>query len=316
MRYLWYRFKYNFGKHLPLKVPVDLSLELASTCNMRCTYCYHNDQANLPFKAGLMPSWMAYQAIQEAGLMGVPSIKFNYRGESTMHPDYHKITALAKDISEGTGAFIERMANSNFKFDTNNENIFKGLSNLTKVKISYDSFRKNVFEKQRYKGDHDLTTANIEKFYNHPLRIKSNTAIVIQAVRTSLNKNEDFEAEIKKRWPSAELSVRDVVAGRKNDTIKSLEIKTRDFENRIPCKQAFVRIILDQQGLAHPCCPSIKNDLIIGSIKEKSLYEIFNSEIAKQLRTDLKSGKAFDKDPCKTCSSFESYKGFKPTWGS
>jgi hypothetical protein len=31
-----YRFKYRYGKHLPLIKPVDVSLELSSFCNMSC----------------------------------------------------------------------------------------------------------------------------------------------------------------------------------------------------------------------------------------------------------------------------------------
>jgi hypothetical protein len=54
----------------------------------------------------------------------------------------------------------------------------------------------------------------------------------------------------------------------------------------------------------------------MGDINKNSLKEIFNSQIAKQLRNDLKTGKAFELDPCKTCSSFESYKGTKLPWNS
>ena len=54
LKYHWYRFKYHYGRVLPLVSPVDVSLELASACNMKCSYCYHADKTNLPFTQGIM----------------------------------------------------------------------------------------------------------------------------------------------------------------------------------------------------------------------------------------------------------------------
>lgn len=316
-----YRTKYLYGRYLPLKVPVDVSLELASTCNMRCEYCYHSDQAHLPFTKGLMHVSTALDIVDEAAALGVHSLKFNYRGEGTLHPQYHLITQRAKQLSGG-GVFIDRLANSNFKIiPARREQVFEGLSYLTKVKVSYDSFRKEVFETQRAGGNHDLTTENIDLFYNHPLRIKYDTELVIQAVRTTLNADEDIEGQVRKRWPSAGVSVREMVAGRVDKDVSDLENKKRDTQNRIPCRQAFVRIIVHHDGRCGPCCPSIRNDLILGKYGKRSengmtLTEIFNGYAAKNLRKDLISGKAFELDPCKTCSSFESFKGYAAKWTS
>jgi len=175
-----------------------------------------------------------------------------------------------------------------------------------------------VFAKQRSGGDHKLTTENIDLFYNHKSRIKSETQLVIQAVRTNLNKDEDIEFLAKKRWPEAEISIRDMVTGRVN-TEKSdgLEAVKRDLKNRIPCKQAFVRLIYNYDGLAMPCCPNIDESLNVGHSKRNDIYHIFNGIRARTLRGALKAGHAFNNyDACKNCSSFESYRGYKAPWNS
>jgi radical SAM protein with 4Fe4S-binding SPASM domain len=312
INYIVYRLKYLFGRSLLLKSPVDISLELSSFCNMMCTYCYHNDKKKLPFKQNFMSWDTAKLILTQAAALNVPSVKMNWRGESSMNPEFSRVCKYAKQLSTRR-AFIDRLSNSNFKFDNNKDEIFEGFACQTKVKISYDSFKKDVFEKQRLGGNHDITTANIDKFYNWPGR---ETEIVIQAVRTQRNKDEDFEGEIKKRWPSAGLSVRDVVEGRLNKDISDILVKKRDVNNRQSCLQAHVRLIFDTTGRASPCCPDIKNQLVVGDIHEKSLYDIFNSQLAKQLREDLKSKKAFEQDPCKNCSSHETFKGYKPSWTS
>jgi len=315
LRYNLYRAKYRFGQHLPLTTPVDVSLELASLCNMSCTYCYHASKET-PFKQKVMPWELAKKIIDQAAELGVNSLKFNYRGESTINPNFERITSYAKSFASGS-TFIDRLTNSNFKFRTDREDIFEGLSNQTKVKISYDSFKPLVFNTQRAGGDWHLTTRNIDKFYNHPFRRCSETAIVIQAVRTNLNKNEDIEHEAKLRWPEAEISIRDMVEGRIDVSLDTLTNKKRDVSERKSCIQAHVRLIFTHEGKALACCPSIMETLVLGNIKHQTIKEIFNGKIARQLRKDLLDKSAFKKHiECKNCSSFESYKNFTPNWGS
>lgn len=312
LQHFGYRFRYRFGKNLPLKVPVDVSLELSSACNQACVYCYHADKANLPFDQRFMTVETAKMIIKQAAELGVNSLKFNYRGESTLNPNYEEITAYAKSLSGGA-TFIDRINNSNFKFQTNREDIFNGLCNLTKVKVSFDSFRKEIFEKQRAGGIYERALANVDKFYNHPRR--GDTELVIQAVRTSLNADEDLEGFVRRRWPSATSSIRDMVTGRVGRDLSDYRTRERRTE-RQTCLQAHVRLIFDHSGNAQACCPDIGSQIQFGNINQRSLSEIFNSDEAKQLRQALKSGSAFNLDPCKSCSSYESYKGFKPTWSS
>lgn len=279
---------------------------------MKCEYCYHSDQENLPFRKKLMPEAIARTILYQSASLGVNSLKFNWRGEATIHPKFSALTELAKKLSHGS-IFVDRLTNSNFKFNTDREDIFYGLSNQTKVKVSYDSFRKEVFEKQRAGGDHAKTTRNIHKFYNWP---KRKTQIVIQAVRTKLNKDEDLAYLIKKNWPDAGISIRDMVEGRVEKNLDEFTDKKRDLSQRQSCLQAHVRLIFNHEGRAFPCCPDIREELCLGDIKLQSLKDIFNSHMAKKLRLDLKNKEAFKMSPCASCSSFETYKGYKPAWNS
>ena len=54
----------------------------------------------------------------------------------------------------------------------------------------------------------------------------------------------------------------------------------------------------------------------LGNIRENSLLEIFNSKKAIWLRDALKTGEAFKLSPCANCSSFETFKGFTPSFDS
>lgn len=313
LQHLAYRLKYRYAPYLNLNRPVDISLELASACNQRCGYCYHADQTNLPFTKGLMQLVTAKLIIVDAANLGVNSLKFNFRGESTLNPEFFRITEFAKEHASGS-TFIDRITNSNFKFSSDREDIFAGLCNQTKVKVSFDSFIPEVMHKQRAGSIHELAMKNIDLFYNHKKR--KDTQIIIQAVRTQLNKDEDLEFEIKRRWPEAKASIRNMVAGRVEKDLSALEVKERDFSNRKSCLQAHNRLIFDYLGNAQACCPDTGSKIQFGNIYEKEIYKIFNSKKAKALRKALLNKSAFSQDPCKTCSSHESFKGYKHPWGS
>lgn len=310
--YTAYRRKYLNAPSLALTVPVDISLELSSYCNQACVYCYHADKKNLPFKQQFMLPETVKKILCQAADLGVHSVKFNWRGESTMNPWFAAATAYARELAKGS-VFIDRLTNSNFKFETSRDDIFRGLANQTKVKVSYDSFRPEVFERQRKLGVHALTTANIDKFYNWPGR---KTELVIQAVRTSLNADEDIEGQAKKRWPSAKISIRDMVEGRVERDLSGIKHKERDYSERQSCIQAHARLIFDWDGEAVACCPDIRQELKLGNIRNMTVHEIFNSEAARSLRRDLLSLKAFESSPCKNCSSFETYRGFVASFES
>lgn len=311
MKNLLYRLRYHYGRQFKVKTPVDISLELASICNLRCSYCYHADQENLPFTKGVMTYETASRIIQQACLLNVPALKFNWKGEGTLNPDYYQILSLAASLANGY-TFQDRIVNSNFQFNPKKEEIFEAMCKATKVKISYDSFHKDVFESQRKGASHEVVTSNIDRLYHWPDR---DNEMIIQAVRTKNNYTEDIEGNVRKYWPKAKVSIRDVVDGRV-DNNHDLSVKKRQFEHRQPCKQAYVRLIFNHKGDAFPCCPDVKEQLRLGNIHSETMEDIFNGYLAKMLRKSLKDGSAFLEDPCKTCSSFESFKGTKGVWQS
>lgn len=312
LNYLLYRFKYTNAPKLNLSKPVDVSLELSSYCTSQCVYCYHSDPKKLPFRRGMMTKDLAFKVISECASLGVNSLKWNYRGEGTMNPHFLEITDYAKRLHRGS-TFIDRVLNSNFNFASDNRDIFQGLLNQTKVKVSFDSFRKDIFEKQRYGSKYDRVLKNMQTFHDWPNRT---TQMVVQAVRTKLNSDEDLAHEIKTRFPNATASIRDVVEGRVNKDVKQMMLKERDLDNRQSCIQAHARLIINHDGKVTVCCPDIGSKIVVGDANKEHVKDIWKSKAALEIRQALKDKTAFNKSPCSGCSSFESYSGYKAPWHS
>ena len=51
----------------------------------------------------------------------------------------------------------------------------------------------------------------------------------------------------------------------------------------------------------YPCCVSFNKDLKLGSIKDTSIYDAWNSKKMKELRRIHKSGNFYENETCKDC---------------
>jgi hypothetical protein len=74
--------------------PLHLDVEATNTCNLRCTMC------QIPFgkmKTGHLEMETFNVILNEIKQYGLPSIKFNFRGEPLMHPQISSLVKKAKD---------------------------------------------------------------------------------------------------------------------------------------------------------------------------------------------------------------------------
>ncbi len=75
--------------------PLCVDVELAALCDLACPFCYRQ---TVMTPDTLMETEFARRVIREAAAMGVPSIKFNWRGEPLLHPELPALVAFAKDL--------------------------------------------------------------------------------------------------------------------------------------------------------------------------------------------------------------------------
>jgi sulfatase maturation enzyme AslB (radical SAM superfamily) len=86
----WFRRAKEFD---PGEVPLSVGIELVSTCNLNCTMCYtitEEFQSSVIGSQRMMP-WPTVKAIiDEAAELGVASILFSWRGESSLYKSRHE----------------------------------------------------------------------------------------------------------------------------------------------------------------------------------------------------------------------------------
>lgn len=132
-----------FGKGMVATdmAPLCVDIELSAMCDLACPFCYRQFIAT-PDK--LMDEALCYAIIDQAADLGVPSIKFNWRGEPLLHPKLPKFISYAKDKG-----ILDTIINTNAVTLTEAKGIELIEAGLDFLIYSFDGGSKESYEKMR-----------------------------------------------------------------------------------------------------------------------------------------------------------------------
>lgn len=275
-------------------IPLNIDIELSATCNLRCGFCFLQDPKYQTIKhTPSMPHHLAVEAIYQAYTLGVPAIKLNWRGESTLHPKFTKITELAASFE-----FHEIICNTNGNCP---EEAIDGLMACTKVIFSLDSMDKGQYESMRKGGKirDIMRTINI-------LIEKGHKNIHVRRVITKENQDEDFVQIAKSAWKSFVNVSEHYCMDRNSD--KKMQLSSKNQKARTYCGYPSQRLVVASNGDIFPCCVDYFGEMKLGNIQYNSLYEVWNSKKLNSLRRNLKINNQGEwSNQCKNCTSWMAY---------
>lgn len=326
-----YRQAWERAYEVDPPVPLNIDLELASLCNLRCPFCFIPDPNFEKFisqKADdgkglrrLMPKEMAFRIIDECAEIGVPALKFNWRGESTLHRDYSEIVQYAREkiyepikmratrgLLQGWSAhpeprpyFHELLANTNANCS---DKAIGGLMACTKVMVSLDSMIPETYSQMRVGGDLERAKQVIWELVN-----RGHKNVWVRRVKTKANEGEDFYYAVKKEWGD-KVKTSEHFCFDRNATQRN-EISGCDHDDEMPrkyCGYPSQRIIITSAGYAYPCCLDLHETMRVGDTNKQTIMEIWNSDILRNLRRSLRSLKTSAwSETCKNCESWMSW---------
>jgi len=288
--------------------PLNIDIELASICNLYCPFCFITDEKynNMIRQTGFdgiprrrfMPIHLAKRLIDESSEVGVPALKFNWRGESTIHPQFSEILRYASGRN-----FHDILINTNGNF---NYNAIAGVMETTKVMISLDSMRPETYKKMRVGGNLDIAKKNINE-----LLIKGHKNVWVRRVLTKDNFHENFYEDVKKEWGDKVKASEHYVFDRNHlEQHESAGAEHYVSNGRQYCGYPSQRIVIASSGLAYPCCIDTYEEMPIGDYNRQTILEIWHGEKMKKLRCELKKNH-FASPICKKCTSYMAYKTFQ-----
>lgn len=284
-------------------VPLNVDIELASACNARCSFCLYGDHewyqgmANPDWdgksKRRFMPKEMALHIIDEAKDLGVPALKFNFRGESVLHKYFSEIVRYAE-----RAGFWELLSNTNGNCP---ESSLDGLMACSKVMVSLDSMEPATYAKVRIGLSLDAAIKTIDELVK-----RGHPDLWVRRVVCQDNKDEKFVEAVKARWPSG-LRVSEHFAFDRNH-YKNESVHGEDFKNwpRRFCGYPAQRAVIEASGKYVPCCLAWEGEFDAGSFPQLSLKEYWDSQWRRNLANELRQG-IFKNKKCQNCTSFMAY---------
>jgi radical SAM protein with 4Fe4S-binding SPASM domain len=293
-RYRNYRKEWVLrGKdHLSGNFPLHVDIETANFCNLRCTMC----AIDFTLEKGKLISWdLVKQIIDEGASYGLPSLKFNFRGEPLLHPELPRYVRYAKEKG-----ILETQFNTNAMLL--HGKMAEGLldSGLDRMIVSMDGVTAETYNKIRVHGNFDRVLKNVQEF----IRMRNerglrNPMVRIQMVCMYDNQQDilafiqywrgivDHIGLIRYRNPEGEMQ-----SGQRIDLAPT---------QTIPCRQLWQRLMVTSDGRVLMCCGDHDAREVLGRLQEQSLKEIWDGATLGYNRMLHLEGRSDEMEICRKC---------------
>lgn len=286
MNYATYRKLWDNASKITPSIPLNIDVEISASCNLKCPFCFLQSKEYSKTSKRFMDFELAKDIIQDAIALGVPALKVNWRGESTIHPDFNKIMAFAHNH------FLDLLINTNGNYLPEKT---LGVACATKVMFSVDSFNPTTYKKMRPGGDLAKVISNIRTLIDFGHR-----NIWVRRVLTDSNKGEDFKSASAQTFGN---SVK-VAEHYCYDRAKT----HNNASQRVYCGYPSQRLVIATNGDVFPCCVDYHGEMKLGNVKDITLAAIWKGFKLKAIRATLKDHKdMFISKQCKNCTSWMAY---------
>ena len=296
-------------------LPLCVDIETAAICDLACPFCSRQYIAT-PDK--LIDSDLCYEMIDQASSLGVPSIKFNLRGEPLLHPELPEFISYAK--SKG---ILETGINTNATMLTEKKSRELIESGLDLLIFSFDGGTKETYEKMR---PGRFKENKFEKVYNNIVRFSEirkemNSVFPFTKIQMIMTKETYFEKE--KFFELFNSCVDDVTVSQYQERGGDLELASELFDNkkkdeldgvyfhngqirtrvdadeivyraigRKPCEQLFQRLTVTYEGRVGMCCIDWGASHAVGYVHKLALINF--SEYNRVLKRAQKNKKGYE----------------------
>lgn len=300
--------------------PTNLSVGIASVCNLRCLACFHGNKDQGAMFVKPRPAFMTleqFKSIADDALIYAHDLNLTGQGESFLNPDIYDIIAYAK--SKRTYVYL----------DTNGHNVDADRtldSGLDKITYALDGFSQETYEKYRIGGNFQQVLNSIIILSAKAEARRSSILIKVKFLVHAFNEHEvpavrhfftgmsNVELMLDYFWippEDGEYVLTDRYTVSKNmynvwspKHSPEFNIYTYDKERDVfrhissdlpfnkMCELVYIGMYINPNGDAYPCCKAAlpePEDMYLGNVFSESVTEVFNSEKAKLFRNRFRA---------------------------
>ncbi len=291
-------------------LPVSISFEPTTSCNLRCPECPSGLRAFTRPTGMLNPELFRHVIDQLASTLSY--LTFYFQGEPFLHPHFLKMVKYAS----AKGIYTATSTNAHYlKEDIAEETV---ASTLDRLIISIDGTTQDTYQSYRVGGTLDKVIEGTERIIRWKRKMKSATPhVVFQFLVVKPNEHQIPEVyALAKKMKVDEVVLKtaqiyDYAAG--SDLIPTQERYARyrktsggsyEIKNKLlnECWKMWQSCVITWDGKVVPCCFDKDAHFVLGDVKAQAFAEIWNGEKYHDFRSSLfRSRSAIEM--CKNCTS-------------
>ncbi len=308
--YLSYHYSRLMKKPVQWGMPVSISFEPTTSCNLRCPECPSGMRA-FTRPTGMLEKGFFEQTIDDI-YKDLLYLIFYFQGEPYLNRSFLDMVKYAHD----KGIYTATSTNAHYLTDENAKKTVE--SGLDRLIISIDGTTQDVYKQYRVGGNLDKVIQGAKNIVKWKKELNSKTPFVFFQFLV-VKPNEHQIEEIKQL--GKEIGV---------DQVRFKTAQVYDYENDphnlIPTIDKYSRYrigkdgkmksksgmgnycwklwhanVITFDGLVVPCCFDKDAMHRLGNLKTQSFKEVWNNDNYKQFRTELMKSRA-NIDICANCS--------------
>lgn len=269
--------------------PMTLIVENTGKCNLKCPMC---PRELVDYPAEDFDFTLFKRIIDE--VKSDTELIFPWGlGEPLINPDIFKMIRYCRDA----GLYTVVSTNATLLNEERSRLLLE--ARLNNLIIAFDGTTPDVYETYRKNANFEKVRGNILRFLEIKREMEAHTFVVLQMVRLPGNAHQvdDF----RRMWSIPGV---DEVRIKEDEVIipgVALEERANHDRRRHPCYQLWQGPVhINYQGDFRPCC-HMYNTEPVGNVSETSVFQLWNSEKMKALRSAHLKGDLSSYPDCDDC---------------
>ncbi|MEY4150567.1 MAG: hypothetical protein RL555_1171 [Bacteroidota bacterium] len=297
------------GKPIQWGLPISISFEPTTSCNLRCPEC-PSGLRSFSRPTGMLQRDFFSSTIDQLHLELFYLI-FYFQGEPYLNPDFLDMVRYAADRK----IYTATSTNGHYLTDTNARRTIE--SGLDRLIISIDGTTQEVYQQYRVGGNLEKVLEGARTLMHWKKQLKSKTPFVVfqfLVVRPNEHQLEEARALAKQIGVDAIWFKTAQVYDFENDPNQLIPLnssysryrkteKGTEFKGQLTnhCWRLWHDPVITWDGLVAPCCFDKDASHRLGDLKQESFATIWRSDSYKKFRATLLQGRKHI-DICVNCS--------------
>lgn len=277
--------------------PNRIVFEMTSRCNASCRMCpRHNLKRPLiDFDKDLY-----LKVVDELNQHGIEGIWLFHLGEPLLHNDWQEIV---HHVTSEKNIEFTWFSTNGMAFNEKAQDFILN-SKLSFLNFSLHGTNEEVYSYVSDRKFYKEVRENLEKFLQKKKKLSRGPIVHIQMIDqegTHSNINEFLET----LYPTGEIiSI---------NTLEYANLPNNQYglkRERPPVVRTCKRIsrgdcFIVSNGDVQPCDATYNSEIILGNVKEKSVYEIWNSDVRKSMLNLNNKGELYQIEHCRKCTDYD-----------